>query len=133
MFDAYVQFEESMINAKMETVADMGPSEDGEGAPVIMTLGYIVLSTFRDTDDLDLELRLARFEELMDRRPFLLSSVLLRQNPHNVHEWLKRVQLFEGRPRDVCTSLLSPPLSYPLTSPSPLSPSPPLPPFFTPP
>ena len=24
-------------------------------------------------DDLDLELRLARFEELMDRRPFLLS------------------------------------------------------------
>ena len=29
VFDAYVQFEESMINAKMETVADMGPSEDG--------------------------------------------------------------------------------------------------------
>ena len=25
------------------------------------------------SDDLDLELRLARFEELMDRRPFLLS------------------------------------------------------------
>ena len=29
VFDAYVQFEESMINAKMETVADMGPSGDG--------------------------------------------------------------------------------------------------------
>jgi pre-mRNA-splicing factor SYF1 len=80
VFDAYVQFEESMINARMETVGDMGPSED---------------------DDLDLELRLARFEELMDRRPFLLSSVLLRQNPHNVHEWLKRVKLFEGKPRDM--------------------------------
>jgi pre-mRNA-splicing factor SYF1 len=80
VFDAYVQFEESMIHAKMETVADMGPSGD---------------------DDLDLELRLARFEELMDRRPFLLSSVLLRQNPHNVHEWLKRVKLFEDKPREV--------------------------------
>ncbi len=28
-------------------------------------------------------------------------SVLLRQNPHNVHEWLKRVKLYEGKPRDV--------------------------------
>ena len=28
-------------------------------------------------------------------------SVLLRQNPHNVHEWHKRVKLFEGKPKDV--------------------------------
>lgn len=34
----------------------------------------------------------------MDRRPILLSSVMLRQNPHNVHEWHKRVKLFEGDP-----------------------------------
>ena len=32
-----------------------------------------VLFLFCSADDLDLELRLARFEELMDRRPFLLS------------------------------------------------------------
>ena len=31
-----------MINAKMETVADMGPSEDGEDAPVIMTLLHML-------------------------------------------------------------------------------------------
>ncbi len=24
---------------------------------------------------------------------------MLRQNPHNVHEWHKRVKLFEGQPR----------------------------------
>ena len=53
------------------------------------------------TDDLEIELRLARFEALMDRRPILLSSVLLRQNPHNIHEWHKRVKLFEGKPREV--------------------------------
>lgn len=29
----------------------------------------------------------------MSRRPLLLSSVLLRQNPHHVYEWQKRVQL----------------------------------------
>ena len=35
----------------------------------------------------------------MERRPLLLSSVMLRQNPHNVHEWHKRVKLYEGQPR----------------------------------
>jgi len=34
----------------------------------------------------------------MERRPELLSSVMLRQNPHNVHEWHKRVKLFNGQP-----------------------------------
>lgn len=78
VFDAYAQFEESMINSKMESISESSKDED-----------------------LDLELRLARFEVLMDRRPLLLSSVLLRQNPHNVHEWQKRVALFEGKPREV--------------------------------
>lgn len=41
--------------------------------------------------------RLARLQHLMERRPELLSSVMLRQNPHNVHEWHKRVKLFEGK------------------------------------
>lgn len=29
MFDAYAQFEESMISAKMETTAEMGATEEG--------------------------------------------------------------------------------------------------------
>ena len=75
VFDAYVQFEESMINAKMETVADMGPSEDGACFLVSTSecMSYVSSFPFCRADDLDLELRLARFEELMDRRPFLLS------------------------------------------------------------
>uniref|UniRef100_A0A668AVE3 Pre-mRNA-splicing factor SYF1 n=1 Tax=Myripristis murdjan TaxID=586833 RepID=A0A668AVE3_9TELE len=80
VFDSYAQFEESMIAAKMETTSEMGQDED---------------------DDIDLELRLARFEQLIARRPLLLNSVLLRQNPHNVHEWHKRVKLYEGNPRQI--------------------------------
>lgn len=53
------------------------------------------------SDDIDLELRLARFEHLMERRLLLLNSVLLRQNPHNVQEWHKRVRLYEGQPHEV--------------------------------
>ncbi|XP_058026440.1 pre-mRNA-splicing factor SYF1 [Ahaetulla prasina] len=80
VFDSYAQFEESMIAAKMETNSEMGREED---------------------DDIDLELRLARFEQLITRRPLLLNSVLLRQNPHNVHEWHKRVKLYEGKPWEI--------------------------------
>lgn len=51
--------------------------------------------------ELELELFMARFEHLMDRRPLLLNSVLLRQNPHNVHEWLNRVEIYDGYPSKV--------------------------------
>ncbi|MED6196956.1 hypothetical protein PIB30_052203 [Stylosanthes scabra] len=34
----------------------------------------------------------------MERRPELANSVLLRQNPHNVEHWHRRVKLFEGNP-----------------------------------
>uniref|UniRef100_A0A8C4QSM6 XPA binding protein 2 n=1 Tax=Eptatretus burgeri TaxID=7764 RepID=A0A8C4QSM6_EPTBU len=80
VFDAYAQCEENLIGARIESTAELGPTEE---------------------DDVDLELRLARFELLMDRRPLLLNSVLLRQNPHNVHEWHRRVQLYEGHPREI--------------------------------
>uniref|UniRef100_A0A671R079 Pre-mRNA-splicing factor SYF1 n=1 Tax=Sinocyclocheilus anshuiensis TaxID=1608454 RepID=A0A671R079_9TELE len=80
VFDSFAQFEESMIAAKMETTSELGQDEE---------------------DDIDLELRLARFESLITRRPLLLNSVLLRQNPHNVHEWHKRVKLYEGQPRQI--------------------------------
>ncbi|CAF0745903.1 unnamed protein product [Adineta steineri] len=74
VFDAYAQSEEGLISALMNKTTD----EDEE---------------ITEDDDLELELRLARLEYLMDRRPLMLNSVLLRQNPHNVNEWLKRVKL----------------------------------------
>lgn len=81
VFDAYAQFEELSLSKKMEDVAKKpNPSED---------------------DDIDLELRLARFEYLMERRLLLLNSVLLRQNPHNVAEWHKRIKLYENKPHEI--------------------------------
>jgi len=34
-----------------------------------------------------------RLENLIERRPFLLSNVVLRQNPNNVNEWISRLKL----------------------------------------
>ncbi|KAI2463244.1 TPR-like protein [Annulohypoxylon bovei var. microspora] len=77
IFDSYAEFEESIIGALMELA-----SERAEGGKV-------------DEDaDFDLDIRMMRFEQLMDRRPFLLNDVLLRQNPNTVPEWEKRVALW---------------------------------------
>merc|ERR1719471_1094012 len=54
-----------------------------------------------EKEELVLDLLMARFEDLMERRPLLLNSVLLRQNPHNVAEWQKRVTLLEDKPHEV--------------------------------
>lgn len=84
IFDAYAQFEEISLNKRMEDLAKMeNPTQD---------------------DEIDVDVRLARFEYLMDRRLLLLNSVLLRQNPHNVPEWHKRVQLYEGKPHEIITT-----------------------------
>ena len=98
VFDAYAQFEESLLSAKLEAAAELPPpaEEDDDGSAATQFL-------LHDTGD-DVDLRLARLEHLMHRRPELLSSCMLRQNPHNVAEWLKRVGLFEGDPtRQVLT------------------------------
>lgn len=44
---------------------------------------------------LDLEIRQATLEDLVTNNGLLLNRVALRQNPHNVHEWKKRVQLYD--------------------------------------
>lgn len=85
IFDAYSQYEESMLAAKMEAAEqdDDGDAEDLEAA------------------ETEIDLRMFRLEQLMRRQPLLLSSVLLRQNPHNVKEWQKRINLFcEGELAD---------------------------------
>ncbi|KAI9311508.1 putative Pre-mRNA-splicing factor syf1 [Dichotomocladium elegans] len=77
IFDAYVEFEEEMITTKMEMAAEREASGEKD-----------------EDEDLDLDMRLLRYERLMDRRPFLVNDVLLRQNPNNVSEWEKRVALW---------------------------------------
>ena len=49
----------------------------------------------------EVDLQIARLEDLIDRRALLLSSVKLRQNPNNVIEWLNRVKLVAKDPSAV--------------------------------
>ncbi|KAK5657718.1 hypothetical protein OQA88_2790 [Cercophora sp. LCS_1] len=84
VFDSYAEFEESIIGALMEVASTR--AEKG---------------VVDEAADFDLDIRMMRFEHLMDRRPFLLNDVLLRQNPNNVTEWEKRVALWGDNKENV--------------------------------
>ncbi|KAJ4955510.1 hypothetical protein NE237_012293 [Protea cynaroides] len=115
IFDTYSQFEESTLAYVMEQLDldEEGGIEDGgqegnvvevEGDPRLdfklseSKLKDKVFRGFWITDAYDVDLRLARLEHLINRRPELANSVLLRQNPHNVEQWHRRVKLFESNP-----------------------------------
>lgn len=78
IFDAYAEFSETVISTLMTAVSDPDSEEDDEG-----------LAEMEE----ELDTRMKTFEELMDRRPFLMNEVLLRRNPNEVVEWEKRVAL----------------------------------------
>ncbi|KAF3902995.1 hypothetical protein ABW20_dc0107118 [Dactylellina cionopaga] len=84
IFDTYVEFEETVIQQEMEEATER------------QTAGKV------DPDaDQNLDMKMMRFEYLMDRRPFLVNDVLLRQNPNNVIEWEKRVGLWGDNKKEV--------------------------------
>ena len=84
VFDSYAEFEESVISSLMDAAA------------VRVDKGKV-----NEEADFDLDIRMMRFEQLMDRRPFLVNDVLLRQNPNNVNEWEKRVALWGKNKKEV--------------------------------
>jgi len=47
----------------------------------------------KDTLKYDINLKFFKISNLIERRPFLLSDALIRQNPNNIKEWLKRIKL----------------------------------------
>uniref|UniRef100_T1KW55 Suppressor of forked domain-containing protein n=1 Tax=Tetranychus urticae TaxID=32264 RepID=T1KW55_TETUR len=83
VFDAYSQSEENLIKAQMEN------------------------QDLTDDEEVELELRLAKYEYLIERRPLLLNSVALKQNPHNVEEWHKKVKLLEENPLEVIRTYMN--------------------------
>lgn len=77
IFDSLAEFSESYISSLMDGLKeDEGDEED------------------RLEEEKELDERMKEFEELMDRRPFLVNEVLIRRNPNDVQEWEKRIALY---------------------------------------
>lgn len=79
IFDAYAEFSESLISAMMESLEGDEDEDEEED---------------KEETQRELDAKMKEFEELMDRRPFLVNDVLIRRNPNDVQEWEKRVALW---------------------------------------
>jgi pre-mRNA-splicing factor SYF1 len=79
IFDAYAETSENVVSFLMEELSAEDDEEEEEGE--------------REEKEKDLDAKMRDFEELMERRPFLVNDVLLRRNPDDVQEWEKRVVL----------------------------------------
>lgn len=77
IFDAYAEVENSILEIRIEEAQER--EEEGE---------------VDEEEDAELDQRFKALEELMDRRPFLVNDVFLRQNENNVPEWQKRILLY---------------------------------------
>ncbi len=83
VFDAYVKFLEALVTAEMQHDSEISSTCRDDSK-----------TTNRHTNELDRLLQL--YEDVADRRPMLLNAVLLRQNPHSVREWQKRIALLSN-------------------------------------
>ncbi|KAG6854942.1 pre-mRNA-splicing factor syf1 [Blastosporella zonata] len=78
IFDSYAEFGESLISAMMNSLENEDDDTEEEAAET----------------ERELDAKIAEFEDLTDRRPFLVNDVLIRRNPNDVQEWEKRVALW---------------------------------------
>ena len=109
VFDAYAKFEESLLTAKMQELEEEEEGEgdgDAEEGVEELNANKTTLNNEKEIIQSEIDMLLARLEFLMDKRPILLSSVILRQNPHNVHEWHKRIKLFKDDIQQTLTTYM---------------------------
>ena len=98
IFNAYSKFEEQLIS--------IPTNEDSEDIEIDDQINNLVDQVFAEIETIHVDLhrekvsnslsnKISRLENLLHRRPFLLSNVLIRQNPHNVYEWLNYIMCCE--------------------------------------
>ncbi|PFH32436.1 XPA binding protein 2 family protein [Besnoitia besnoiti] len=117
VYDAFVNFEETLLAAKMQEMEQAeteearekdarrakkgagggsGEGRDAEGDQEEEAHRKQRRREQKKEREDEIDFLMTRLEHLTERRPILVSSCKLRQNPHNVHEWLARVDLFKG-------------------------------------
>ncbi|CAL5037751.1 unnamed protein product [Urochloa decumbens] len=85
VFESYLHFEHAVVAAELDDAIQEEKS------------GSVIRGCWlADKDDADLNM--ARLERLLERRPEMLNSVRLRQNPHDVQAWHERVKIFKNDP-----------------------------------
>lgn len=84
LFDAYATYEERRLENLMERL-NLGEDDV-------------------DVNEVYIDMKLMKLENLMERRHILVNNVLLRQNPNNVSEWIRRVNIYKEDNNDKMVS-----------------------------
>ncbi|CAD8151307.1 unnamed protein product [Paramecium octaurelia] len=97
VFNAYVKYEETIIQM-LEDFDENDENHDDIDDTILSTkLDQLLKLKPSQDDEVQIEdellLKMDRLDELLERRPILLNSCILRQNKYNVEEWLKRIEL----------------------------------------
>ncbi|CAN6214429.1 unnamed protein product [Urochloa humidicola] len=87
VFESYLHFDHAMAAEELD---DTGARDENDSASAIRGCWLA------DKDDADL--KVARLERLLERRPEMLNTVRLRQNPHDVQAWHDRAKIFKNDP-----------------------------------
>ena len=110
IFNAYSKFEEQVVNKSLAAQTGNEDEAADEENELELQIEKLVDITFdrvsekeldngqmedHDKVESDPDFVMYRVENLLERRPFLLSHVILRQNPNNVYEWLNLAKLCE--------------------------------------
>ena len=80
VFDSYSKMEEAILDLEVQR------KENSKRTRRHLTL----------EDSGDLESRIKKYENLLERRPFLLSNIRLRRQPNSVDVWMERINLSSG-------------------------------------
>ncbi len=101
VYQAYTKFEETLIATRMKELDLLEAAAAGDPAALKELAGgaqgrkwtRAQIAEEQESLSTEIDMRMMRLSKLVDSRPLLLNSVLLRQNPHSVEEWLNRVKL----------------------------------------
>ena len=79
VFNSLIKFEKSVLDSLGTNSNQLSNESEQRIAP----------SGIED----ELEEQIKRIEDISQKRPYILSDVLLQSNPNDVEEWLKRIEL----------------------------------------
>ena len=115
IFDSYAKMEETILEIGIEGAAGKGKKrekrgkkEDKDKLELEEVDGKVEKEKeIFDVVPKDILIQIVNLRSLLDRHGFLLNDVLLRQNPHSVHDWLNRISLVRQHSGDQIEAVMA--------------------------
>ena len=92
IYDAFLNYFEETISVKMNIFDAKCNNERSEQTDTESSFYTLNVNSEYNINDIDLQL--SKMESLLESRLLLCNSVLIRKNPHDCTEWIRRAEIF---------------------------------------